>query len=200
MANTNHRTILFATGNSNKTREARAILGGEFVLRDLSEIGFDGELKEEEDTLEGNAISKAKQALQLTEFESCFAEDTGLEVVALGGAPGVFSARYAGKDGNSEANIKKLLENLEGVPDRRARFRTVIAYVRGEEVSTFEGIVEGTIGEEPKGRKGFGYDPVFIPRGYNQTFAQLPISLKNKISHRARAFEKFTNWLRGFQR
>ncbi len=195
MANSKLRPILFATGNSNKTKEARAILGGDFLLRDLSDIGFDGELKEEEDTLEGNAISKAKQALQLTEFEACFAEDTGLEVAALDGAPGVLSARYAGNAGNSEANIKKLLENLKGETDRSARFRTVIAYVRGEEVFTFEGIIEGTIGEEPKGREGFGYDPVFIPRGYDQTFAQLSISVKNKISHRARAFDKFSRWL-----
>ncbi len=196
MANTKLQPILFATGNSNKTKEARAILGGEFVLRDLSDIGFEGELKEEEDTLEGNAISKAKQALQLIEFETCFAEDTGLEVVALDGAPGVFSARYAGKEGNSEANIKKLLANLKVETDRSARFRTVIAYVSGSEVFTFEGIVEGTIGEQPEGREGFGYDPVFIPRGYDQTFAQLPISVKNKISHRARAFDKFSRWLR----
>ena len=188
-------TILFATGNSNKTSEVRKILGSGFKIIDLVEFGLEIELKEEEETLEGNAVSKARQAQQLTGLNSCFAEDTGLEVDILNGEPGVRSGRYAGSNKDSKANIDKLLKKLEGVESRAARFRTVIAYVSGEESKVFEGIVRGRIGHTPSGRGGFGYDPIFIPEGYSQTFGDLDAEIKNQISHRANAFEKFSRWL-----
>nr|MBS0037222.1 RdgB/HAM1 family non-canonical purine NTP pyrophosphatase [Saprospiraceae bacterium] len=187
--------ILFATSNPNKTLEVKKILGAKFLIRDLNDIQLDKELEENEPTLEGNAISKARQAIQYTDFDSCFAEDTGLEIEALGGAPGIYSARFAGEDKSSEKNIDKVLHLLKNVANRAARFRTVVAHIDHSEVRVFEGMVNGTIAHSRLGISGFGYDPVFIPDGYSESFAQLPLEVKNEISHRAKAFEKFLDWI-----
>lgn len=193
------RFILFATGNSNKTKEIRNLLEDHLRISDLNELGFEGDLKEEGMTLEENALSKAAQALEIFDVSACFAEDTGLEVEALNGAPGVFSARFAGPQNDSAANINKLLELLDGQSNRTARFRTVIAYLSNTEKRTFEGIVNGKIALKPSGSNGFGYDPVFIPEGYEKTFGELPGSVKDEISHRARAFSKFLEFLKSLK-
>lgn len=190
--------ILFATGNSNKSREVRNMLRStDFRILDLSDIGFEGELLEEEETLEGNALSKVRQALQIPNISRCFAEDTGLEVEILNGRPGVYSARFAGPQKDNEANMAKLLEMMEGEENRNAQFRTVLAYKDENIEIEFEGIVKGTIARGKSGNKGFGYDPVFIPEGHTQTFGELDSTVKNAISHRARALQKFIQWLTG---
>lgn len=188
--------VLFASGNANKTKEIRNLLDDGLHISDLNEMGFEGELKEEGMTLEENAISKAEQALKIFDVDACFAEDTGLEVEALNGAPGVFSARFAGPENDPTANIQKLLELLDGQSNRNARFRTVIAYLSNTQKVTFEGIVNGKIASVPSGKNGFGYDPVFIPEGHEKTFGELPGSVKDEISHRARAFRKFIAFLK----
>ena len=187
--------LVFATANRHKLEEIRALLPGDFQIISLSDIGFTDNIPETEATLEGNALLKVRSIHERYGLP-CFADDTGLEAEALNGAPGVYSARYAGVQGSSEerakANMAKLLHELSGKTNRRARFRTVIAYI--DEANTehlFEGIVEGFITEEVAGREGFGYDPVFMPDGYDMTFAQMPLNEKNRISHRARAFRKF---------
>lgn len=190
--------LLFATGNPHKAAEIASLLGDGYTLKSLVDLGFTDDIPEDCDTLEGNALSKARFVYQ--RFHTpCFADDTGLEVQALDGAPGVYSARYAGANGTmtekSEANIKKLLAELRGNPDRSARFRTVIAFVDGDKEWLFEGEVRGTIIDEKKGREGFGYDPVFLPLGFTTTFAEMPLDTKNTISHRARAFHKFLAFL-----
>jgi non-canonical purine NTP pyrophosphatase, rdgB/HAM1 family len=193
--------VIFATNNPHKLREIQDVLGERFQLLSLKDIQFEGDIPENQETLEGNALEKARFIFERFHMP-CFADDTGLEVQALGGAPGVYSARYAGsvqdfgsEKKRTEANILKLLANLEGKNDRNARFRTVIAYLDGKEEHLFEGIVKGVIIDEKLGDDGFGYDPVFVPDGFTQTFAQMPLSEKNKISHRARAFAKFVDFL-----
>lgn len=196
------KTIIFATNNAHKLKEISDLLGYDFHLKSLKDIGFSGDIPEEQPTLEGNALDKAKYIVERYDV-SCFADDTGLEVEALKGEPGVFSARYAGtvaehgsEEKRSQANIEKLLANLKNNPNRKARFRTVIAYIDNGKSHLFEGIVNGQIIEEKRGTDGFGYDPVFVPDGFSQTFAEMPLSEKNKISHRARAFAKFIAFLK----
>ena len=190
--------LVFATNNQHKLEEIRSILGSRFEILSLNDIGCHVDIPETANTLEGNAIQKARYIVDHYGYD-CFADDTGLEVPALGGEPGVHSARYAeGTDHNSEANMQKLLHRLEGVDDRRAQFRTVICLARKGDSSNytlFEGVVKGTISKEKHGTEGFGYDPIFVPEGYNESFAQLGMDVKNHISHRARAVEKLVKYL-----
>lgn len=188
--------IIFATNNKHKLEEAQAILGDRFTLVTPAELGIHEEIPETSDTLEGNAMQKARYLYGYTGLD-CFADDTGLEVEALDGAPGVYSARYAGEPANSEANTTLLLEKLQNENNRRARFRTVIALILNGEEYFFEGIVNGEISERPAGTEGFGYDPVFVPEGYDITFAEMPAGEKNRMSHRARAVSKFGDFLKG---
>lgn len=189
--------ICFATNNAHKLEEIRVILGSKFKILSLEEIGCNEELLEERDTLEGNSLQKAEYVFQKYKV-ACFADDTGLEVEELNGAPGVYSARYAGEQRNSERNMNLLLKNLEGKGNRKARFRTVITLIQSKEVHQFEGIVKGTILKERKGKGGFGYDPIFMPVGYSKTLAEMSMEEKNQISHRARATEKLVEFLNNF--
>lgn len=186
--------LVFATNNKHKLEEMRAILGDKIELLSLADIGCCDDIPETADTLEGNALIKARHIYEKYSF-SCFADDTGLEVDALGGAPGVYSARYAGENNDSEANMCKLLHNLTGKSDRRAQFRTVIALIINGEERLFDGIVRGTISTERKGDAGFGYDPLFIPEGYDVSFAQMSAEQKNAISHRSRAAYALNDYL-----
>ena len=187
--------LIFATHNRQKLEEVQAVLGPGFTLVTPDEAGVHAEIPEEQPTLEGNAFQKADFLYQRT-GQDCFADDTGLEVEALGGAPGVYSARYAGEHVSYEDNNRLLLKNLEGVTDRRARFRTVIALILGGKRYQFEGVVEGRIATEPRGDQGFGYDPLFIPDGYTTSFAQMSAEAKNAISHRGRAVEQLATFLK----
>ena len=197
------RKIVFATNNPNKLREIREILGSRFEVVSLSEIGCHDDIPETGDTLEANALQKAQYVHDHYGLD-CFADDTGLEVDALGGAPGVHSARYAeGTDHDSQANMRKLLERLGDTPRRSARFRTVITLatvghdpLRIDRYMQFVGIVEGDIAMQPRGSEGFGYDPVFVPQGYAESFAQMGDEVKNRISHRARAVQQLAAWLK----
>lgn len=184
--------IVFATNNTHKLEEVASILGESYEVMSLREIGCHDDIPETADTFAGNAIQKARYIKEHYGYD-CFADDSGLEVDALGGAPGVFSARYSG--GDSEANMEKLLHNLTEKNERGAQFRTVIALLVGEETHLFEGIVRGTIIHERRGEGGFGYDPIFVPEGYDLTFAQLGSDVKNRISHRAKAVEKLAEYL-----
>jgi XTP/dITP diphosphohydrolase len=186
--------LIFATNNLHKLSEIQSIVGKNFTIKSLQEIGCTEDIPETAPTLEGNALLKA-QYIYDRFGKNCFADDTGLEVEALDGRPGVFSARYATDGHDFEANIDKVLEELTGVENRKARFRTVIALILDGSVRYFEGIVNGEIISERKGIKGFGYDPVFLPDGYEQTFAEMPLDEKNKISHRARAVSKLVEFL-----
>ena len=186
--------LLFATNNVNKVREINDIIGNSFVLKSLRDYDFTDDIPETNDTLEGNALQKARFVYEKT-GKDVFADDTGLEVDALGGQPGVLSARFAGESKDSEANIDKLLYMLCGETNRKARFRTVIALIIDGKEYLFEGIVNGEITSARRGCDGFGYDPIFIPEGENLTFAEMPLSLKNTMSHRARAFEKLKDFL-----
>ena len=197
--------IVFATNNEHKLSEVRGILGDKVEVLSLSDIGCHDDIPETGETLEENALQKA-QYIYDHYHVNCFADDTGLEVEALGGAPGVHTARYASEEGHdSEANTRKLLRELKDKDNRRARFRTAIALVEevGKEekvqrINLFEGIVEGEITTEKRGEKGFGYDPVFKPNGYDGTFAELGVDVKNQISHRALAVQKLVKYLAGF--
>lgn len=195
------KRIVFATNNQHKLQEIREILSPEFEIVSLKEIGCHEDIPETGNTLEENALQKARYISERYHI-SCFADDTGLEVEALGGAPGVHSARYAeGTDHDSEANMTKLLRELEGKENRQARFRTVIALIElgedeTENVHLFEGIVEGHISTERQGNDGFGYDPIFVPEGYEKSFAALGETIKNHISHRARAVKKLAEYLK----
>lgn len=195
------KRIVFATNNQHKLKEIREILSPEFEIVSLKEIGCHEDIPETGNTLEENALQKARYISERYHI-SCFADDTGLEVEALGGAPGVHSARYAeGTDHDSEANMTKLLGELEGKENRQARFRTVIALIElgedeTENVHLFEGIVEGHISTERQGNEGFGYDPIFVPEGYEKSFAALGETIKNHISHRARAVKKLAEYLK----
>lgn len=188
------KKIVFATNNQHKLDEVKKITEGLTEIVSLSEINCFDDIPETADTLEGNALQKAHYVKEKFGFD-CFADDTGLEVEALDNAPGVYSARYAGPDHNSESNMKLLLKNMEGVTNRNARFRTVIALLMDGKEYLFDGIVEGVIIDEKRGNSGFGYDPVFVPNGYNETFAQLGSDIKNNISHRAKAVLKLHDFL-----
>ncbi len=187
--------ICFATNNPNKVKEIQQMLGDEFEVLSLEDIGCHEELPEEQDTLEGNSAQKARFVYDHYGI-NCFADDTGLEVDALQGAPGVYSARYAGPQRNSEDNMQLLLSELEGKADRSAQFRTVVSLILAGEMQQFEGIVRGKILEQRAGAGGFGYDPVFTPEGYAQTFAEMEMEEKNSISHRGRAIRKLVEFLR----
>lgn len=181
------RKLVFATNNSHKLEEIRSIAGDKFEILSLKDIGCDVDIPETGTTLEENSLIKASFVKDRYGMD-CFADDTGLEVDALGGAPGVHSARYAPGDGHdSAANMSLLLKNLEGTTDRKARFKTVITLIAGEERHVVSGMVEGSITETPYGDSGFGYDPVFKPDGYDRTFAQMSADEKNAISHRGLA-------------
>lgn len=188
------KKIVFATNNQHKLDEVKKITEGLTEIVSLSEINCFDDIPETADTLEGNALQKARYVKDKFGFD-CFADDTGLEVEALDNAPGVYSARYAGPDHNSESNMKLLLKNMEGITNRKARFRTVIALLMDGKEYLFDGIVEGVIIHEKRGNSGFGYDPVFVPNGYNETFAQLGSDIKNNISHRAKAVLKLHDFL-----
>ena len=188
--------IVFATNNAHKLSEIRAILGEDFRILSLADIGCHDDIPETADTLEGNALIKARWVKERYSFD-CFADDTGLEVAALGGRPGVHTARYAFPDRHDPvANTRKLLAELDGQADRSARFRTVIALVQGTDETLFEGIVDGRIAPEERGTEGFGYDPVFEPEGLGLTFAELGVETKNSMSHRARAVKRLAEYLR----
>ncbi len=190
------KEIVFATGNPHKLREVKQLLGTKFKIVSLEDIGCTEEIPETRPTIEGNAIQKAEYVKEKYGID-CFAEDTGLEVEALGGEPGVYSARYAGPEKDARANMNLLLKKLEGKKNRNARFKTVIALILDNNTHTFEGIVEGKIALGPSGEKGFGYDPVFLPENRSFSFAEMSAEEKNKISHRARAMKKLEAFLLG---
>jgi XTP/dITP diphosphohydrolase len=181
--------IVFASNNKHKLIEIKNIIGNSYELLSLSDLDINVDIPEEEPTLEGNALSKARFIKKLTNM-NVFADDTGLEVESLGGLPGVKSARFAGNNSDSSANIELLLSMLGGNPNRKAQFRTIFALIYNNKEYIMEGVVEGVITNERKGEKGFGYDPVFIPNGSTKTFAEMELSEKNMISHRGRALEK----------
>lgn len=191
--------ILFATNNAHKLKEVQAVLGPTFELVTPHDCGVDEEIPEEQPTLEGNASQKAHYLHARTGLD-CFADDTGLEVEALGGAPGVHSARYATDGHDFAANNRLLLRNLKGQTNRRARFRTVISLLLGGEEHLFEGVVQGRIIDHEQGSEGFGYDPLFIPDGYDRTFAQMTTEQKNAVSHRARAVRKLADYLHSIEK
>ena len=186
--------LVFATHNANKLKEVSLLLPKDIRLISLDDLGCHEEIPETETTLEANAQLKADYITKHYGI-SCFADDTGLIIDALNGAPGVQSARFAGEEKDSEKNMEKVLFELKNITSRTARFKTVIALNLNKKRILFEGVVEGTITKEKQGTQGFGYDPIFIPMGYDQTFAQLPIHIKNKISHRGKALQKLIIYL-----
>lgn len=186
--------LVFATHNNNKLAEVQLMLPKNMVIKGLNQIGCHEEIPETETTLQGNALQKARFVREKYGY-NCFSDDTGLEIDALDGRPGVYSARYAGAQKNSQDNMAKVLQELEGVSNRRARFRTVIALLLDNEEMLFEGIAEGEIITQKRGAEGFGYDPIFVPVGYSQTFAEMPLPIKNKISHRYKAFIMLSEYL-----
>ena len=187
--------LVFATNNAHKLEEVRQILGDRFIIRSLKDIGCTEDIPETGDTFQDNALQKARYVKEHYGYD-CFADDTGLEVTALGGAPGVHSARYAGNH-DSEANMTKLLHELEKKSDRSAQFRTVVALLLNGQEVLFEGIVKGRIATERHyGDGGFGYDPLFIPDGYSETFSQMTPESKNMVSHRGRAVRKLADYLK----
>ena len=187
--------LVFATNNRHKLDEVRAIVGDRVEVLSLNDIDCHDDIPETADTLQGNALIKARHIYTKYGLD-CFADDTGLEVDALDGAPGVYSARYAGEKCDSEANMQKLLHELTGKNNRNAQFRTVIALIIKGEEKLFNGIVKGTITEEKMGDSGFGYDPIFVPEGFSESFAQMGSEMKNSISHRYRATEQLGNYLK----
>ncbi|WP_304583208.1 RdgB/HAM1 family non-canonical purine NTP pyrophosphatase [uncultured Alistipes sp.] len=191
--------ILFATNNAHKLSEVSEVLGDGFRLLTPRDCGVTEEIPETQPTLEGNALQKARYLHDRTGLD-CFADDTGLEVAALGGAPGVRSARYATDGHDFAANNRLLLKNLEGTTDRRARFRTVIALILNGEEHFFEGIVEGRIIDAERGAEGFGYDPLFIPDGGDKTFAEMSAEEKNAVSHRGRAVRRLAAYLHSIEK
>ncbi len=186
--------IIFASNNINKAEEIRKILEGTYEILTLKEAGMDIDIPEPHDTLEMNAQEKSSTIYNLT-GTACFAEDSGLEVEALNGEPGVFSARYAGIHGDDTKNIQKLLSNMVGIENRNARFRTVVSLMQNRENLFFEGVCEGTIALEQRGQNGFGYDPVFIPLGFSKTFAECTQQEKNEVSHRKKAISKMIEYM-----
>jgi XTP/dITP diphosphohydrolase len=191
------RTLVFATNNNNKVEEIRAVLSGRFKIIPLKEAGINIDIEEPHLTLEENASEKSRTIHELT-GKDCFSEDTGLEVTALNGEPGVRSARYAGDGADFNKNISKLLLNLEGLDTRTARFRTIISLILNKTEYLFEGICKGNIALEASGKSGFGYDPVFIPEGSDKTFAEMTMNEKNKFSHRKKAVEKLSDFLNSY--
>lgn len=186
--------IIFATHNPNKTKEIKSQLGCNFSVKSLSEIGFTDEIQETETTLVGNAFLKVRAIYKAT-GKNCFADDTGLEVEVLDGAPGVYSARYAGDACNPEDNMDKLLNALKEKSNRKAQFRTVVALILDGKEYSFEGVCKGEILEKRTGTEGFGYDPIFKPTGYDRSFAQMTIVEKTEISHRGLAVKKLVEFL-----
>ena len=193
------KKLVFSTNNTHKLEEVSLILGDKIELLSLKDIHCDVDIPETENTLEGNALLKAEYVYN-TYGLNCFGDDTGLEIETLNNEPGVYSARYAGEDKNSQANMLKVLHKLEGKENRKAQFRTAIALILDGEKYLFEGIIKGEIIKEKRGESGFGYDPIFIPEGYDQTFAQLGNDVKNKISHRALAINKLCEFLRSIDK
>ncbi len=189
------KQLVFATNNRHKLMEVSNMLNGIISIKSLTEIGLSGEIPETAETLEGNALQKASWVYQQTGFD-CFADDTGLEVDALDGRPGVYSARYAGEHCSFDDNINKLLAEMSGMSNRKARFRTVICLLEKGKPHFFEGHVNGVILNERYGEEGFGYDPVFMPERFAVSFAEMPLEVKNHISHRGIAISKLTEWLK----
>jgi len=190
----NNINLIFATSNQNKVLEIQKILPKKFNIKSLKDLNYFEDVPENETTIEGNAIFKAKYIYKKFNI-NVFADDTGLEVEALNGEPGVHSARYAGTTRNSEKNIKKLLKNLKNIKNRNARFKTVIALIIDNKLHIFSGIVEGYILDSPKGNNGFGYDPIFCPNEFDKSFAELTLKEKNLISHRSLAMKKLIDFI-----
>ncbi|MBC3759155.1 non-canonical purine NTP diphosphatase [Hyunsoonleella sp. SJ7] len=186
--------LVFATNNQNKLKEVQALIPKNIRLLSLKDIGCFEDIPETQDTIEGNAVQKAEFIKENYGFD-CFADDTGLEVNALNGAPGVYSARYAGAQRDANDNMDLLLKNLQNKSDRTAQFKTVIALYLNEKLHIFTGICKGEITSEKKGEKGFGYDPIFKPEGHDMTFAEMDLKLKNDIGHRGKAVQKLTSFL-----
>ncbi len=190
--------IVFVTNNQHKIKEIKSIIDKRFSILSLEDIGFKGDVPETNPTIEGNASQKSFYIHNKYKI-NCFADDTGLEIKSLNGRPGVYSARYAGDECDSEKNMKRVLEELLGKDDRSARFRTIISLIINGEEKTFEGIVNGQILKRKKGKDGFGYDPIFLPDGYDLSFAEMSLDEKNKISHRARATKRLVEYLNCFR-
>ena len=188
--------IIFATNNKNKLKEIQNVVPERFIIDSLSDIGCNEEIPEIGTTLKANASQKSKYVLNKY-HKNCFSDDTGLEIDALGGEPGVYSARYAGPRRNSNQNMDKVLDNLANEENRKAHFKTVISLVLEDKEYFFEGVCEGTITKEKSGAEGFGYDPIFIPNGYSKTFAEMTLKEKGEISHRGKAFQKLIYFLEG---
>jgi len=186
--------LIFVTNNQHKLSEIRQIAGNDYSIKSLSDIGFSGDIEETAEDLEGNALLKARYIHERFGV-NCFADDTGLEVEALNGEPGVYSARYAGENATYADNVNKLLAEMKGMENRKARFRTVIALILNNHEYLFEGTVNGVILESVRGSAGFGYDPVFVPEGYQKSFAEMEAREKNNISHRGRAVESLMIFL-----
>lgn len=191
------RKLVFATNNPNKLKEARAILQDKVEVVSLADINCYDDIPETAQTLEGNAMIKAKYVFEHFHLD-CFSDDTGLEIEALDGEPGVYSARYAGTDKDSEANMKKVLDKLKGISNRKAQFRTVIALIIDGQEYSFDGIIKGEITTEQSGTSGFGYDPIFRPSQSKYTFAEMPAEEKNQISHRALALQKLNDFIKTY--
>ncbi len=187
-------TFIFATNNTNKVNEIRSVLANRFQLISLKEAGIDIDIPEPHHTLKENASEKSSTIHKLT-GKDCFSEDTGLEVLALNGAPGVKSARYAGEENDNKKNIALLLSNMEGIENRQAQFRTIVSLIQSGQEYFFEGVCKGVITLEEKGEKGFGYDAVFIPEGSDKAFAEMDMEQKNKFSHRKKAISKLIDFL-----
>lgn len=187
-------TLVFATHNANKLKEVKALVPSHIELVSLTDIGCDEDIPETADTIEGNALLKAKYVFETYGLD-CFADDTGLEVAALHNEPGVYSARYAGPENNADANMDKLLENLKEKEDRSARFKTTIALISNGKHLDFTGICEGEITKERRGGDGFGYDPIFLPKGFSETFAEMTMLQKSKIGHRGKAMQLLISYL-----
>ena len=190
--------LVFATNNKNKVKEIKQLLDNSIEILSLEDIGCTEDIPETADNIEGNAIQKAEYVFNKYGL-NCFADDTGLEIEALNGEPGVYSARYAGEQKNAEDNMNKVLEKLEGINNRTAQFKTVIALIIDGKTKCFEGIAKGEMTTKKSGDEGFGYDPIFKPNGYDITFSEMDLDLKNKISHRARATFKLIDYLKQTQ-
>lgn len=186
--------LVFATNNQNKVKEVQSLLPKHITILSLKDIGCEEDIPETQPTIEGNAIQKAQYVKEKYGYD-CFADDTGLEVNALNGEPGVFSARYAGEQRNADDNMNKLLNELQDKNDRSAHFKTVVALILNGEQHTFHGICNGTIIKEKKGEKGFGYDPIFMATGFEETFAQISLEEKNRVGHRGKAVQKLIEFL-----
>lgn len=190
--------LVFATNNKNKIKEIKHLLNNSLEILSLEDIGCLEEIPETADTIEGNAIQKAKYVSDKYGY-NCFADDTGLEIEALNGEPGIYSARYAGEQKNAEDNMNKVLEKLQGITNRNAQFKTIIALIIDGKTTCFEGIIKGEMTTQRSGSEGFGYDPIFKPNGYKLTFSEMDLPLKNKISHRALATFKLIDYLKQHQ-